>query len=79
MLSALRITYYIGASDDRPSFIRRHNTGQHAQGCSLARAVRPDQTEDLCGTNIEAEVIDRGDSRKPLRESFSDDCGLGLR
>jgi hypothetical protein len=79
MLRAFRIAYYIGARDDRRSFIGRHNTGQHTQGCSLARAVRSDQAKDLCGTNVEAEVIDGGDSRKALRESFSHDCGLGLR
>jgi hypothetical protein len=36
----------------------RHQRGEHADECAFARAVRPEQAEDLAGVHREAHVID---------------------
>ncbi len=78
MLGAFGIANHVGACDDRTTFVRRHDSGEHTQRRGLAGAIGTHQAEDFSGTNIEAEMIDRDHSWKALGESFCDDREMRL-
>jgi hypothetical protein len=45
---------------------RPHEPEQRAERCALTRAVRPEETRDTPGLDLEAEPLDRLDSSEPL-------------
>lgn len=76
MLCAFRVSSDVKPCDCRPACVGWHNSGEHSKCRGLARSIRPDESEDFARPNIEAEMINRGDSRKALRQAVSDDGGL---
>ncbi len=52
-----------------------HQRGQHADQRTLARAVRPEEAEDLAALYGESYIVDGQDRAKPLGDPFHIDRG----
>ena len=61
------------------SLIRPVDAGEHVHGCGLARAVRPEQSENFKIGRHEADVVDRFARSIGLVQALGNDHGLGQR
>ena len=66
------------------AFVRRLETGEHAQKRSLAAAARAQQREKLAGPHIQRDVVDRAKIAELFRDAFDAQqrhirLGLGRR
>src|SRR5262249_57359827 len=60
----------------RPALRHAKEPGEHLHRGGLAGAVRAEEAEDLAATDVEADVVDRGEIAEPAGEPFRDDRRL---
>ena len=68
----------IEADDARLAARRLGQTEEHEDRGGLARAVRPEQPEDLAGSDLQIELVDRGQRVVALRQRPGPDERAGL-
>ena len=74
----------VAAVEQDAAFIRRLETGKHAQQRGLAAAGRAKQRKELAGADIERDVIDRAETAEFFCDTLDAQqrhirLGLGLR
>ena len=57
------VRYHVDVADEGVPRRRDHSRGEHARRRGLARPVRPEEPEDLPGTDDEVEAVDGGEVR----------------
>src|SRR5690606_1982450 len=62
--------------DDRMARVRREEAGQDSQQRRLARAVRPQQPDDLPGGDREGDVVERALAPERLRDPLRFDHSI---
>src|SRR5208283_4359277 len=63
-----RIAHDIETRDGCTPAARRQQRGQHPHHRRLARAVGPEQSEHLAAADLEADLVDRGESAEALSQ-----------
>jgi hypothetical protein len=71
--NGVRLAHDVVARDLGPPTVGGRERGEDLDGRRFAGAVRPEQAEDLAGTNGERDAVERLDVLVALLEPFRDD------
>ena len=70
-----RVVGHVAAAELDPAAGRQLEATDHPEGRGLAAAGRPEQREELTGSDVEGHVVDRSDVAKVLRQIGQTDLG----